>query len=137
MRWLPLLLVLTSTAYARHDRTVAGDVIKAARFLQSARLDDARAVLTDLQKRAPDTVEVKWLEAELAFQTGDYATATSSFREALADDPDDAYARSGLADVLMWSRHPQIRAAFAHVLADDPDRSLRHRAATYLSETTH
>ena len=46
---------------ARHDRTVSGDIIKAARFLQSARLDDAKAMLADLEKRAPDTVEVKWL----------------------------------------------------------------------------
>jgi tetratricopeptide (TPR) repeat protein len=43
--------------------------------------------------------------AELAIVTGDYATATASFREALAADPDDAYARAGLADVLMWSGH--------------------------------
>ena len=35
--------------------------------------------------------------AELAIVTGDYATATTSFREALADDPDDAYARAGHA----------------------------------------
>jgi tetratricopeptide (TPR) repeat protein len=83
---LPLLLVLAaSTAEARHDRTVAGDVIKAARFLQSARLDDARGVLTDLQKRAPDTVEVKWLEAELDFQTGDYAGAVKAL-DKVSDD---------------------------------------------------
>ena len=36
-------------------------MIKAARFLTTARLDDARALLADLEKRAPDTVEVKWL----------------------------------------------------------------------------
>jgi tetratricopeptide (TPR) repeat protein len=69
------LLVLFGTAEARRDRTVTGDVIKAARFLQSARLDDAKALLADLEKRAPDTAEVKWLQAELAFQTGDYAKA--------------------------------------------------------------
>ena len=81
-----MLLVLASTAQARRDRTVSGDVIKAARFLQSERLDDARAILEDLQKRAPDTVEVKWLEAELAFQTGDYA----SVPKLLDKLPDDA-----------------------------------------------
>jgi len=76
MKYLVLFLVLfTSTADARRDRTVTGDVIKAARFLQSSRLDDARALLADLEKRAPDTVEVKWLRAELAFQTGDYPLA--------------------------------------------------------------
>ncbi|MBS1123703.1 MAG: hypothetical protein H6Q90_5931, partial [Deltaproteobacteria bacterium] len=68
-------LAIPATATPRRDRTVSGDVIKAARYLQSARLDDARALLLDLEKRASDTIEIKWLKAELAFQTGDYATA--------------------------------------------------------------
>jgi len=80
------LLLATTSALARRDRTVTGDVIKAARFLQTARLDDAKALLPDLQKRAPDTSEVKWLEAELAFQTGDYAGAIKE----LDKIPDDA-----------------------------------------------
>jgi tetratricopeptide (TPR) repeat protein len=62
-------------ASARRDRTVTGDVIKAARFLTSSRIEEAKALLADLEQRAPDTVEVKWLEAELAFQTGNYAGA--------------------------------------------------------------
>lgn len=70
-----IALLSTTAAEARRDRTVTGDVIKAARFLQSSRLDDARALLADLVKRAPDTVEVKWLKAELAFQSGDYELA--------------------------------------------------------------
>jgi tetratricopeptide (TPR) repeat protein len=81
-----LAIALASPASARRDRTVTGDVIKAARFLTTTRLDDARALLADLEKRAPDTAEVKWLKAELAFQTGDYAAA-----EKLLDKvPDDA-----------------------------------------------
>ncbi len=81
MRRLVALAVLAALAIvpapvdAKRDRTVTGDVIKAARFLQTARHDDARALLADLEKRAADTVEVKWLRAELAFQTGDYAGA--------------------------------------------------------------
>ncbi|MGE0869364.1 MAG: tetratricopeptide repeat protein [Kofleriaceae bacterium] len=67
--------MLAGPADARRDRTVTGDVIKAARYLQSARLADARALLVDLEQRAPDAIEVKWLRAELAFQTGDYAGA--------------------------------------------------------------
>ena len=64
MRWFVVLLaLLSSTADARRDRTVTGDVIKAARYLQSSRLDDAKAVLVDLEKRAPDNVDVKWLHA--------------------------------------------------------------------------
>ncbi|MGE3460101.1 MAG: tetratricopeptide repeat protein, partial [Kofleriaceae bacterium] len=67
--------LLAGPAEARRDRTVTGDVIKAARYLQTSRLDDARALLIDLEDRAPDAIEVKWLRAELAFQTGDYAGA--------------------------------------------------------------
>jgi cytochrome c-type biogenesis protein CcmH/NrfG len=72
---LGLLGPAPAAAAARRDRTVSGDVIKAARFLQTARLDDARLLLADLEKRAPGTAEVKWLAAELAFQSGDYAGA--------------------------------------------------------------
>jgi tetratricopeptide (TPR) repeat protein len=80
------LLLVAASAEARRDRTVAGDVIKAYRFLQTARLDDARALLAELQKRAPDTHEVKWLTAELAFQTGDYAGAVKQLDKV----PDEA-----------------------------------------------
>ncbi|HEY0477689.1 MAG TPA: tetratricopeptide repeat protein [Kofleriaceae bacterium] len=80
------LVLAASPASARRDRTVNGDIIKAARLLQTARLDDARAVLADLQKRASDSPEVKWLEAELAFQSGDYAGAVKQLDKL----PDDA-----------------------------------------------
>jgi tetratricopeptide (TPR) repeat protein len=83
---LGLGLGSTPAAHARRDRTVAGDVIKAARFLQTAQLDAARALLADLQRRAPDTSEVKWLAAELAFQSGEYAEAV----RLLDKVPDDA-----------------------------------------------
>ncbi len=73
-------------AEARRDRTVTGDVIKAARLLSAARLDEARALLAELEKRAPDSADVKWLKAELAFQTGDYAGAV----KLLDKVPDDA-----------------------------------------------
>ena len=44
-----LAVLAPGPAAARRDRTVTGDVIKAARFLQTARLDDARALLADLE----------------------------------------------------------------------------------------
>jgi tetratricopeptide (TPR) repeat protein len=80
------LIVIASRADARRDRTVSGDVIKAARLLSATRFDEARAVLTDLQKRAPGAAEVKWLRAELAFETGDYAGAVKTLDKV----PDDA-----------------------------------------------
>ena len=85
-RLLLLALLISSVADARRDRTVAGDVIKAARYLQSSRLDDAKTVLADLEKRAGDNPDVKWLHAELAFQTGNYADAVKSLDKV----PDDA-----------------------------------------------
>ncbi|MDX2089047.1 MAG: hypothetical protein SFX73_14415 [Kofleriaceae bacterium] len=82
------MCLVASTAHAKRDRTVAGDVIKAARFLQTSRLDDARVLLADLEKRASDSLEVKWLRAELAFQTGDYATAVKLLENLPADSVD-------------------------------------------------
>ncbi|HUJ58869.1 MAG TPA: tetratricopeptide repeat protein [Kofleriaceae bacterium] len=81
-----VMVAAPAPAQARRDRTVSGDIIKAARFLSTARLDDARALLADLEKRAPDTAEVHWLRGELAFQTGDYTGAIA----ALDKIPDDA-----------------------------------------------
>ncbi|HEY5951566.1 MAG TPA: tetratricopeptide repeat protein [Kofleriaceae bacterium] len=81
-------LMFATQAEARRDRTVTGDVIKAARYLTTSRIDDAKALLDDLKKRAPDTVEVKWLEAELAFQTGDYAGA-EKLLDKVSDDAVD------------------------------------------------
>jgi tetratricopeptide (TPR) repeat protein len=49
--------------------------------------------------------------AELAIMAGDYPTADAKFREVLAIDPDDAYARAGLADVLMWRGKPTEASA--------------------------
>ncbi|HET9991034.1 MAG TPA: tetratricopeptide repeat protein, partial [Kofleriaceae bacterium] len=85
------LVLLAATADARRDRTVAGDVIKAARFLQSSRLDDAKTVLDDLEKRASDNPDVKWLAGELAFQTGDYAGAVKDL-DKVNDDAADGMA---------------------------------------------
>ncbi len=107
----------------RRDRTISGDVIKAARFLQSARLEDARALLADLEKRAPDSPEVKWLRAELAFQTGKYGDALALL-DKLGDTAVDGLvgqtkklARSSLGvtetfvDVLSPKKHFVIRHA--------------------------
>jgi tetratricopeptide (TPR) repeat protein len=73
-------------AEARRGRAITGDAIKAARLLSSARIDEARPVIADLGKRAPDAVEVRWLEGQLAFVEGDYPRAV----ERLSTLPDDA-----------------------------------------------
>jgi thioredoxin-like negative regulator of GroEL len=131
---IALLLAIASQATAapqpRRDRTVSGDVIKAARFLQSARLDDARALLADLEKRAPDSTEVKWLRAELAFQTGDYAGAIALL-DKLPDTAVDGLvgqtkklSRSTLAvtDTFVEVRSPKGHAIVKH--APGPDATI-------------
>lgn len=86
-----LVVTIGTLAHARRDATIAGDVIKAARLLTTARLVEAHTVLTDLENRAPDAPEVKWLRAEFAFQSGDYAGALASL-EHVRDDVFDGLA---------------------------------------------
>lgn len=70
-----VLIGFAHPADARRDRTLSGDASKAARLLAEARIDDARPVVADLVRRAPDVAEVRWLESQLAFLDGDYARA--------------------------------------------------------------
>jgi hypothetical protein len=55
--------------------------------------------------------------------------------QTLLHDPDIAVRRSAAHGLMNGShgRSPQLRAAFATVLAEATDRILRHRAATYLT----
>ena len=46
------LIALAGTADARRDRTVTGDVIKAARFLTTSRLDEAKTLLDAIRGEA-------------------------------------------------------------------------------------
>jgi len=69
----------------------------------SARLAQAldRSAATDAGLRA-------WAitaQAELAIERGDHDAAATELRAVLAADPEDAYARAALADVLMWTGH--------------------------------
>ena len=75
-----------SPAFARRDRNAAGDAVRAARLIAASRYDEARRAIADLEKRAPDDPDVKWLHAELAFHDGHYADAV----HALAGVPDSA-----------------------------------------------
>ena len=88
--------------------------------------------------------------AELSVMTGDLPAAATQFRAVLALDADDAYARSGLADVLIWQGKPAeasallagrevidnllVRRAIAEHLANGPEadkwkRAMRDRIA--------
>lgn len=130
-----LLFAATTTLAAptpapRRDRTVTGDVIKAARFLQSARLEDARALLAELEKRAPDSAEVKWLRAELAFQSGDYA-GSLALLDKLADTAVDGMvgqtkklARSSLGVTELFVDVPSPKKHFVIRHAPGPDATI-------------
>ncbi len=138
MRSLIILLALVATADARRDRTVAGDVIKASRLLTSARLDDARALLADLEKRAPDSVEVKWLKAELAFQTGDYAGSVKLL-DKLPDDAVDGLvggtrklATSSLAITEAFIEQKSPKGHFVIRFAPGPDAAIAGLAGEVL-----
>ena len=137
-RALLVLCALAAPAAARPARTVSGDIIKAARYLQSARLDDARALLADLEKRAPDTPEVKWLEAELAFQSGEYAHAVA----VLDKVPDDAVdgmvgqtrklAQSTLAVTETFQEQKSPKGHFVIRYAPGPDATIAELAGEVL-----
>lgn len=124
-------------AAARRDRTVTGDAIKAARFLQTARLDEARALLGDLQRRAPDAVEVKWLEAELAFQSGDYAGAVKHL-DKVSDDAFEGIAQTrklalstlAVTEAFVETRSPQGHFLVRH--APGPDATIAGLAGEVL-----
>src|SRR5262249_25675738 len=56
-------------------RTGFGDYVKAVRAPEEQRIDDARDLVAELAKAAPDDPEVQALEAQVAFLDGDYARA--------------------------------------------------------------
>ncbi|MCX5748190.1 MAG: tetratricopeptide repeat protein, partial [Proteobacteria bacterium] len=101
-------------------------------------LEAARAVLTDLEKRAPDTAEVKWLSAELAFQTGDYAGAVKLL-DKLTDDAVDGLVGAtrklaaqslGVTETFLEQRSPQ--GHFVIRYAAGPDATIAALAGEVL-----
>jgi len=70
----------------------------------TARLEHAIADQPDAQPQLR-TFAITAL-AELSIMAGNYTAAAAQFRDVLAVDADDAYARAGLADVLLWTNKP-------------------------------
>jgi tetratricopeptide (TPR) repeat protein len=73
VRGLALLLLLVSAP--AQARTGFGDYVKAVRALEEQRIDDARELVAELARAAPDDPEVQALMAQVAFLDGDYARA--------------------------------------------------------------
>jgi tetratricopeptide (TPR) repeat protein len=80
------LLASAAPAHARRDATLSGDLLRASRLLGASRYPEAATLITDLERRAGDLAEVRWLRAEWLFHRGDYAAAVAK----LAGIPDDA-----------------------------------------------
>ncbi len=101
----------TGAAHAatRRDSSLGGDLLRAARLLNSSRYPEATTLITDLERRAPDVVEVRWLRAELLFHRGEYAAATAK----LAGLPDDAVQGSVGATRRLASAAAELTKDFA------------------------
>jgi Flp pilus assembly protein TadD len=90
-RWLAIIALLAGPASAR---TGFGDYMKAARALEEQRVDDARELVAELAKSAPDDPEVQALVAQVAFLDGDYARAA-----AILDKLSDPKVKGALAEL--------------------------------------
>jgi tetratricopeptide (TPR) repeat protein len=80
------VVALGAPAWARRDTTLGGELIRASRLLDGARYPEAAQLIEELERRSPDTAEVRWLRAELLFHQGSYDEAARK----LAGVPDDA-----------------------------------------------
>jgi tetratricopeptide (TPR) repeat protein len=132
------IVALVGSAEAKRDRNFSGDVTKAARYLQSARLDDARTLIADLEKRVPDAAEVRWLKAELAFLTGEYA-AVGKLLDKLPDGAVDgavggtrrlAASTLGVTDAFVDAKSPKGHFIIRH--APGPDATIAGLAGEVL-----
>jgi tetratricopeptide (TPR) repeat protein len=72
------LVAVAALAAPAAARRPAADALKAARYLQAWRIEEARAVIEQLAREAPDAPETRWLRGELAFVDGDYAAALAA-----------------------------------------------------------
>ncbi len=79
------LFALPGEAHARRDSTLTGDLLRAARMLNASRFDEASQLIGELERRAADLAEVRWLRAELLFHRGEYAAATAKLAGLPAD----------------------------------------------------
>ncbi|HVV87466.1 MAG TPA: tetratricopeptide repeat protein [Kofleriaceae bacterium] len=103
--------LVAGPAEARRDRNLSGDVARAARLLGSSRIDEARPQIADLDKRAPTSPEVRWLDAQVAFLDGDYAGALTHL-DGLGDDAVDGAVGETRQ---LASRSRDVTSGFVHV----------------------
>ncbi len=93
-RAVVLLLLVLSSSTAGATRAGFGDYVKAVRAIEEQRIEEATALVAQLQASAPDDVEVKFLAAHLAFLRGEYTRSLE-----LLDALDDPRVRSEVNDL--------------------------------------
>jgi tetratricopeptide (TPR) repeat protein len=74
-RFLIVLALLAVAPAPSHARSSYGDVARVVRALDEWRFDDARKLVADLEKTSADSPETQFLEAQVAFNDGDYPRA--------------------------------------------------------------
>lgn len=132
------LSLSSSPASARRDPTLSGDLLKASRLLAASRYPEAATLVTDLERRAPDVVEIRWLRAELFFHRGEYSAAVAKLR-GLSDDAMQgavgATRRLASSAAELTKDFVEIRSAGGHFLirhAPGPDDAIAELAGEVL-----
>ncbi len=128
------------------DPGEAGPALKARAWRALARLDSpnldgegnpnlASSELLEALKLTPETASDTLLAADLAEASGQHDAAEAAYRRVLADDPKSIAANSGLAHVLIESKHyPEAEKFVRIALAQTPDDpALNAQLATVLA----
>lgn len=105
------LLEAPAHAAGRRDATLSGDLLRASRLLGASRYPEAGTLITDLERRAGDLAEVRWLRAEWLFHRGEYPAAVAK----LAGLPDDALQGSVGTTRRLASSAAELTKDFAEV----------------------
>ena len=119
-------------AVARLAPALIAETCRAPLDALAGHADDAYRTLADLLARSPRTTAAVrgWAIstlAELAVQRGDETAAEQHLRRALSLDPEDAYARAALADVLL-ERHADAEVSALLAGYESIDNLLVRRA---------
>ncbi len=133
-----LTIATVTPVAARQDRTVVGDVIKAARLINAMRFDEAKTVIAELAQKSPNMPEVRWLRSTLAFNTGDYAGAIAAL-DGVSDDAADGevgqtrkLAMSSLAVTKDFVEKKSLKGHFIIRYAPGPDEAIAQLAGDVL-----
>lgn len=108
--------------------------VDAARLLfESGRIAEAKKVLADLRRRAPDDPEVLFLSGLIAVGEKDYPTAVRDFRRILVHEPAAARVRLELARAFFLAKdYDNAERQFRLALAGDLPATARVNVAHYL-----